>query len=117
MSPGPFDYDARAPLEWEERSVETVDGIDVHDVAYASPKGGRVPAYLLVRPGGTKKAGVVFMHWGQGNRSEFLAEGLACARAAASEMKRSRRANWNSRRVGAARPTKRSGSMGPMTAA
>ena len=83
MAEGPFDYDAKAPLEWEERSVETVDGIDVHDIAYASPKGGRVPAYLLVRPGGTKKAGIVFMHWGQGNRSEFLAEGLACARAGA----------------------------------
>ena len=83
MSPGPFDYDATAPLEWEERSVETVDGVEVHDASYASPKGGRVPSFLLVHPAGGKKAGIVFMHWGQGNRSEFLAEGLAGARAGA----------------------------------
>jgi dienelactone hydrolase len=83
MAEGPFDYDARAPLDLQERSVETVDGVEVHDVSYGSPKGGRVPAYLLVRPGGGRHAGILFMHWGQGNRSEFLAEGLACARAGA----------------------------------
>jgi hypothetical protein len=48
-----------------------------------APKGGRVPAYLLVAPGAGRHAGLLFMHWGQGNRSEFLAEGLAAARARA----------------------------------
>ena len=78
-----FEYDAQAPIDLQERSVETVDGVEVHDVTYASPKGGRVPAYLLVAPGAGRHAGILFMHWGQGNRSEFLAEGLAAARAGA----------------------------------
>jgi dienelactone hydrolase len=80
---GPFDYEAGAPLDWQERTAESVDGVEVHDASYASPKGGRVPAYLVEKPGGGRKAGIVFMHWGQGNRSEFLAEGVACARAGA----------------------------------
>jgi dienelactone hydrolase len=78
-----FDYDAKAPLDVKERSVETVDGIEVRDLTYASPKGGRVPAFLLAAPGSGRRAGLLFMHWGQGNRSEFLAEGLAAARAGA----------------------------------
>ena len=78
-----FDYDATAALDIQERSLETVDGVTVHDFTYASPKGGRVPAYLLVAPGAGRRAGLLFMHWGQGNRSEFLAEGLAAARAGA----------------------------------
>lgn len=79
-----FDYDAKAPLDLQERSVETVDGVEVHDLTYASPMGGRVPAYLLVPPGTGRHAGLLFMHWGQGNRSEFLAEGVAAARAGAA---------------------------------
>ena len=79
-----FDYDAKAPLDLQERSVETVDGVEVHDVTYASPMGGRVPAYLLVPPGTGRHAGLLFMHWGQGNRSEFLAEGVAAARGGAA---------------------------------
>jgi cephalosporin-C deacetylase-like acetyl esterase len=78
-----FDYDAKAPLDLQERAVESVDGVEVHDISYASPKGGRVPAYLVVPPKAGRHAGLLFMHWGQGNRSEFLAEGLAAARAGA----------------------------------
>jgi dienelactone hydrolase len=78
-----FAYDATAPLDLQERSSETVDGVEVHDLTYASPMGGRVPAYLLVPPGTGRRAGLLFMHWGQGNRSEFLAEGVAAARAGA----------------------------------
>jgi dienelactone hydrolase len=78
-----FAYDATAALDLQERSSETVDGVEVHDLTYASPMGGRVPAYLLVPPGTGRRAGLLFMHWGQGNRSEFLAEGVAAARAGA----------------------------------
>jgi dienelactone hydrolase len=78
-----FDYDAKAPLDLREASVETVDGVEVRDISYASPKGGRVPGFLLAARGPGRRAGILFMHWGQGNRSEFLAEGLAAARAGA----------------------------------
>jgi cephalosporin-C deacetylase-like acetyl esterase len=51
----------------------------VHDIAYTSPKGGQVPAYLVIpsRPG--RHAGVVFVHHGQGNRQVFLEEAVRLA--------------------------------------
>jgi dienelactone hydrolase len=58
-----------------------VDGATVHDVSYASPKGGRVPGYLVVPPGPGPFAGVVFVHWGQGDRTEFLSEAVGLAKA------------------------------------
>ena len=76
-----FAYDPRAPLNLREHGVETVEGIAVRDVSYHSPRGGRVPAYPVVPPGKGRFAGIVFMHWGQGNRSEFLSEALAYTRA------------------------------------
>src|SRR5688572_4840310 len=79
-------YDAKAPLEVKESRVETRAGVAVHDLTYASPMGGRVPAYLVAPPGKGPFAGVVYMHWGQGNRSEFLAEALLAARAGAASI-------------------------------
>jgi dienelactone hydrolase len=76
----PFEYDAKAPLDLREGSVETVDGVGVGDVSYASPRGGRVPGYLVAPPGKGPFAGIVFMHWGQGNRTEFLSEALVYAK-------------------------------------
>lgn len=81
-----FAYDAKAPLDFQERSAEDVRGIKVHDVSYASPKGGRVPAYLVVPPGGGPFAGLVFVHWGQGDRTEFLAEAAMLAEAGAESL-------------------------------
>jgi cephalosporin-C deacetylase-like acetyl esterase len=78
-----FDYDATAALDVQERSLETVDGVTVHDFTYASPKGGRVPAYLLVAPGPGRRARRLFNHRGHGTRSELLGEGVAAARAGA----------------------------------
>ena len=42
-----FDYEA-TPLAIEEKSVENHGDIQVRDITYASPKGGAVPAYLVV---------------------------------------------------------------------
>ena len=47
-----FDYDQNAPLDIQEVLVEHRGDISVHDISYASPKGGRVPAYLVVPRGG-----------------------------------------------------------------
>ena len=81
-----FAYDAAAPLDVKEVGVEQRAGASVHDLTYASPSGGRVPAYL-VRPAGKGPfAGIVYMHWGQGNRSEFLAEALLMAKAGAASI-------------------------------
>jgi len=46
-----FEYDASAPLRVQEAGVQTYGGIAVHDLSYASPVRGRVPAYLVLPPG------------------------------------------------------------------
>ena len=78
-----FDYDNRAPLDVRENKVEDKSGVRVHDITYLSPKGGRVTAYLVTPAGRGPFAGVVFMHWGFGYRSSFLAEALLLAEAGA----------------------------------
>jgi dienelactone hydrolase len=81
-----FSYDARAPLDVREAKIDRRGGAEVHDLSYASPRGGRVPAYLVVPPGPGPFAGLVYLHWGQGNRSELLAEALLAARAGAASI-------------------------------
>ena len=43
-----FDYDAKAPLEMKVLGTEKRGDATVYDITYASPKGGVVPAYLVV---------------------------------------------------------------------
>ena len=43
-----FLYDRKMPLDVREIGVENRDGIQVHDISYVSPKGGRVTAYLVI---------------------------------------------------------------------
>ena len=79
-----FDYDKSASLELKTIGTETRGDVTVYDVTYASPKGGVVPAYLVVPKGKRKFAGVVWGHWYWGNspmrnRKEFLDEAIAIA--------------------------------------
>jgi dienelactone hydrolase len=75
-----FDYDRDAPLDLRVSSEERVDGVTVQDISYLSARKGRVPGFL-VQPGGEGPfAGVVFMHWGQGDRTEFLSEAVLLAK-------------------------------------
>jgi dienelactone hydrolase len=83
-----FDYDQKAPLDLREAGSETRDGVTIHDISYASPKGGRVPAYLVLPPGQGPYAGILFGHWAKEgspvrNRKEFLDEAVALAHAGA----------------------------------
>jgi dienelactone hydrolase len=79
-----FDYDAGPPLDVQEKLLHERDGVRVYDVTYASPKGGRVTAYLVAPATGKGPfAGLVFGHWGPGNRTEFLPEATLYARAGA----------------------------------
>lgn len=43
-----FDYDQNAPLDVKEVAVINRNGVSIHDITYASPKGGRITAYLVV---------------------------------------------------------------------
>jgi dienelactone hydrolase len=79
-----FDYDQKAPLGIREAGVEQRGGVAIHDISYASPKGGRVPAYLVVPKGKGPFAAVIWGHWYQDgseflNRKEFLEEAIALA--------------------------------------
>ena len=81
-----FDYDQRAPLDLQEAGVEHRGTIAVHDISYASPKGGRIPAYLVVPVGKGPFAAVLWGHWYWSNseffnRKEFLEEAVALAHA------------------------------------
>jgi len=81
-----FDYDATAPLDVREAEVVSRGKVRIHDLTYASPKGGRVTAYLVEPDGPAPHAAIVFVHWGQGNRASFLPEALRLARAGAESI-------------------------------
>ena len=79
-----FDYDQKAPLDIREAGVEQRNDVAIHDISYASPKGGRAPAYLVVPKGKGPFAAVIWGHWYQDgseflNRKEFLEEAIALA--------------------------------------
>lgn len=70
-----FDYNSAAPLD-----IDGADyGAEVYDIAYDSPMGGKVTAYLVVPLGEGPFAGMVFMHGGPGNRRDFLSEAMLLA--------------------------------------
>ena len=72
-----FAYDATKPLNLTIGKSETpATGVTVFQVSYDSPKGGRVPGYLVVPSGKGQFPAVVYMHWGQGNKGEFLSEAV-----------------------------------------
>src|SRR5579863_9555648 len=79
-----FDYDQKAPLDIREAGVEHRGAVAIHDISFASPKGGRVPAYLVVPEGKGPFAAMIWGHWympGSAflNRKEFLDEAVALA--------------------------------------
>lgn len=79
-----FDYDQKAPIDVQETGVERRGNVSVHDISYLSPKGGRVPAYLVVPDGKGPFAAIIWGHWympGSAfmNRKEFLDEAVAMA--------------------------------------
>ena len=85
-----FDYDAKAPLDLKVLGTEKRGEATVYDVTYASPKGGVVPAYLVVPAQGKGPfAGVIWGHWywtnsEMRNRKQFLDEAVALAPASPS---------------------------------
>jgi dienelactone hydrolase len=52
-------------------------------MTYTSPKGGPVAAYLVVPKGKGPFAAILFGHWGNGTRAEFIPEAKLYARAGA----------------------------------
>ena len=75
-----FDYDRKMPLDVKETAVINRGDVRIHDITYASPRGGRVTAYLVEPVAKGRFAGIVFGHWGYGTRTEFLPEAMMYAR-------------------------------------
>src|SRR6266576_4782055 len=78
-----FDYDAEQPLDVHDKIIEEFSDGTLHDITYASPKGGPVAAYLVVPKSKGPFAAVLFGHWGNGTRAEFIPEAKIYARAGA----------------------------------
>jgi dienelactone hydrolase len=81
-----FDYDARAPLDLKQIGVKHRGSATIYDLTYASPKGGVVPAYLVVPKGRGPFAAVIWGHWywdnsSMRNRRQFLDEAIVLAQA------------------------------------
>ena len=79
-----FDYDQKAPLNIKQIGIERRDNATIYDITYDSPKGGVVPAYLVVPKGRGPFAAVVWGHWcwqnsSMRNRKQFLDEAVALA--------------------------------------
>jgi dienelactone hydrolase len=81
-----FDYDQKAPLGLKRIGVQHREHANVYDITYASPKGGVVPAYLVVPKGRGPFAAVIWGHWywdnsSMRNRRQFLDEAVVLAQA------------------------------------
>lgn len=79
-----FDYDQKAPLNIKQVGVQRRETATVYDLTFDSPKGGVVPAYLVVPKGRGPFAAIVWGHWywensSMRNRREFLDEAIAMA--------------------------------------
>jgi cephalosporin-C deacetylase-like acetyl esterase len=78
-----FRYDHSAPLHVRDSLIEATSGWSVYDISYASPRFGRVTGYLVTPAQKGRYPGIVFGHWGEGNRTEFLPEAKLYAQAGA----------------------------------
>jgi dienelactone hydrolase len=86
-----FDYDSNLPLDVREVGRDHRDGVTIIDITYASPLGGRVPAYLVLPKGRGPFPAILFGHWmmpgsPMKNRREFLEESIVLARSGAASL-------------------------------
>jgi hypothetical protein len=76
-------YDAKQPLSIQTGSTYDRPGCTIIDRTYASARSGQVGAYLVTPKAQGKFAAILFDHWGNGTRAEFLPEAELYARAGA----------------------------------
>jgi uncharacterized protein len=78
-----FDYDQTLPLAIQETGVEDRMGVAVHDLSYLGSGDRRIRAYLVRPRRNGPWAGLIFVHPGFGDRTNFLDESVELARAGA----------------------------------
>jgi dienelactone hydrolase len=81
--PVSFSYDSGQPLAIKDEVIADTPEYTLHDLSYASANQQRVSAYLVVPKGKGPFAPILFGHWGNGNRAEFIPEAEIYARAGA----------------------------------
>jgi dienelactone hydrolase len=74
-----YNYDRTLPLETKTTAVRERNAVKIFDLVYASPKGGRVTACLVVPAGAGPFPAILFGHWGYGTKTEFLPEAILYA--------------------------------------
>jgi dienelactone hydrolase len=79
-----FNYNLRAPLNFQQRDVEKRGKVLIIDMEYSGADDDHVPAWLVVPQGDGPFPGIVWGHWMQDkspkrNRDEFLDEAVALA--------------------------------------
>jgi hypothetical protein len=75
-----FAYDPPKPLNLTIDNSETpATGVTAFELSYDSPKGGHVPGYLVVPSAKGPFPAIIYVHWGQGNKGEFLSEAVEMA--------------------------------------
>lgn len=79
LDPSVFQYDQQAPVDLTVLSERAQGGAIIQDVSYASPLGGLVSAYLISSSESKPQAGLIFGHWGEGDREEFVDEAVILA--------------------------------------
>ena len=78
-----FEYNPGDPLDIKYISRTKQDDAWVHDITFASPRGGWVTAFLVTPTTEGRHPALIFAHAGNSNRTDFLAEALLFAKAGA----------------------------------
>lgn len=76
-----FSYKSAAPLDLQKRVFDHQPSATIYDIDFASPKDGRVTGFLVLPTSSGLHPGIVFGHWGEVDRFEFLPEALVYAQA------------------------------------
>jgi fermentation-respiration switch protein FrsA (DUF1100 family) len=71
-----FDYDRSAPLDVREESHTELSNGTLITLSYASPKGGRVPAQIIIPRGVGPFAAIILQHGGLGCKEDLADLGL-----------------------------------------
>lgn len=72
-------YDRDAPVHLRQTVIKSFEHETLLDVSFDSPRGGRVNAYVVLSGRLAPPGGIVWQHWGDGDRSSMLPEALAMA--------------------------------------
>lgn len=80
LDPSFFAHNPQLPLELVVLEEQIQSSATIQDITYASPHSGKVAGYLIFPSDSPTEAGLLFGHWGEGNREEFVEEAIILTR-------------------------------------